>query len=151
MKILSVDIGGTHVKILLSGGSEKRKAVSGPTMTAEEMVKKVKELAEGWDYDVVSMGYPVPVADGKPVVDPANLGSGWINFDFAKAFGRPVKVINDAASIAILRPRSHASIHSCAIAASSRICRRSDNVGGSRRVEETSERGGAEAAVSFWG
>lgn len=95
-KVLSVDIGGSHVKILASGRRAKRRADSGPDMTAQQMVEAVKSLAEGWDYDVVSLGYPGPVLHNKPLLEPVNLGSGWCGFDYEGAFGRPVKIVNDA-------------------------------------------------------
>jgi polyphosphate glucokinase len=99
--ILSVDIGGSHVKILGSDGGAERRADSGPGLTPQEMIATVKTLAEGLSYDVVSMGYPGPVRLGKPVKDPANLGKGWAGFDFAAQFGKPVKVVNDALMQAI--------------------------------------------------
>jgi polyphosphate glucokinase len=95
-KVLSVDIGGSHVKILASGRRAKRRADSGPEMTAQQMVEAVKALAEGWDYDVVSLGYPGPVLHNKPLLEPVNLGGGWCGFDYEGAFGRPVKIVNDA-------------------------------------------------------
>lgn len=95
-KVLAIDIGGSHVKILATGKRQRRRVESGPTMTAHEMADSVKTLAEGWDYDVVSIGYPGPVLHNKPVLEPHNLGSGWCGFDFAAAFERPVKVVNDA-------------------------------------------------------
>ncbi len=95
-KILAIDVGGTHVKIMLSPESEEREFKSGPELTAKEMVSKVKVLANDWDYEVVSIGYPGPVVHGKPIAEPRNLGGGWVGFDFAGAFGRPVKVVNDA-------------------------------------------------------
>jgi polyphosphate glucokinase len=100
-KVLAIDIGGTHVKILATGQSTKREVASGPTMTAQQMVDEVKKLADGWDYDVISIGYPGPVVHNKPMLEPANLGKGWRGFDFEKAFGRPVKVVNDALMQAI--------------------------------------------------
>jgi polyphosphate glucokinase len=78
MKILVIDVGGTHVKILVNGAKEKREANSGPTMTALEMVSSVKQLAKDWKYDVVSIGYPGPVLHDRPVTEPHNLGKGWI-------------------------------------------------------------------------
>jgi polyphosphate glucokinase len=101
MKILAVDVGGTHVKILATGRTQKREIVSGPGMTARQMVAAVKKLAKGWDYDVVSVGFPGPVLHGRPVAEPHNLGPGWTGFDFASAFGLPVKVVNDAAMQAL--------------------------------------------------
>jgi polyphosphate glucokinase len=100
-KVLAIDIGGSHVKILATGQSERRRVVSGPKMTAGQMVEDVKTLAEGWDYDAIAMGYPGPVMHNKPVVDPRNLGSGWTGFDFEAAFGCPVKIVNDALMQAI--------------------------------------------------
>src|SRR5258705_13876468 len=101
MNVLVIDVGGTHVKILASGQSEPRKFDSGPTLTAQRMVRGVKELAKGWNYDAVSIGYPGPVLHGKPVAEPHNLAPGWVGFDYRGAFGRPVKVVNDAAMQAL--------------------------------------------------
>ncbi len=101
MNILVVDVGGTSVKILATGQEEPRKFPSGPTMTAEQMVARVKELAGDWKYDVVSMGYPGFVVRGRPVTEPYNLALGWVGFDFQTAFGCPIKIINDAAMQAL--------------------------------------------------
>jgi polyphosphate glucokinase len=101
MRVLAVDIGGTNVKILATGHKEPRKFPSGPKLTPKAMVADVKKLADGWTYDAVAIGYPGQVHDGKILVDPHNLAPGWIGFDFAKAFGRPVRVINDAAMQAL--------------------------------------------------
>ena len=100
-KILVVDVGGTHVKILASGGSVKREFHSGPTLTAKQMVAGVKKLARGWRYDVVTVGYPGPVLRHRPIAEPPNLAPGWVGFDFRGAFKRPVKVLNDAAMQAL--------------------------------------------------
>lgn len=100
-RILGIDIGGTHVKVLLHGQSQERKSPSGPKMTPARMVKKVQELARGWHFDVISMGYPGIVLHGRPFAEPRNLGGGWVGFDFREAFGKPVRVINDAAMQAI--------------------------------------------------
>jgi polyphosphate glucokinase len=97
MNVLVIDVGGTHVKILVTGETEHREFVSGPTMTPAEMVAGVQKAAEGWEYDVISMGYPGPVLRGKPLAEPHNLGQGWVGFDFEAAFGKSVKIINDAA------------------------------------------------------
>ena len=83
-KVLVVDVGGTHVKILATGQETSREFVSGPSMTAKEMVAVVPKAAEGWKYEVVSIGYPSPVLRGKPVAEPHNLGPGWVGFDFAR-------------------------------------------------------------------
>ena len=99
--ILVIDVGGTHVKVLATGQREPRRTESGPTMTAAEMVRKVKNLVKDWDYDMVTIGYPGPVIHGRPLHEPYNLGEGWVNFDYQKAFNRPVRVINDAAMQAL--------------------------------------------------
>jgi polyphosphate glucokinase len=101
MNVLVIDVGGTHVKILATGQTERREFESGPAMTPAEMVAGVLKAAEGWAYEVVSIGYPGPVLRGKPLSDPHNLGPGWVGFDFESAFKHPVKVINDAAMQAL--------------------------------------------------
>jgi predicted NBD/HSP70 family sugar kinase len=101
-KILAVDVGGSHVKLLLSGGDhEVRRFESGPDLGPKEMVQRILALTEDWPYGAVSVGFPAPVHGGRVVADPVNLGPGWIGFDFAKAFGQPTKVINDAAMQAL--------------------------------------------------
>src|SRR5579885_1963422 len=100
-RILGVDIGGTHVKVLASGAREPRKADSGPELTPRRMVRVVQELAEGWRYEVISIGYPGVVWHGRPIAEPANLGAGWVRFDYERAFGRPVRILNDAAMQAL--------------------------------------------------
>ena len=99
--VLVVDVGGTSVKILASGQQERRSFPSGPKLTPSRMVSGVKKLAAGWAHDRVSIGYPGPVLRGRPVAEPHNLGRGWVGFDFASAFGRPVQVVNDAAMQAL--------------------------------------------------
>jgi predicted NBD/HSP70 family sugar kinase len=99
--ILVVDIGGTNVKILASGQTERRKFPSGSSLTPAKMVDGVKALANGWCYDVVSLGYPGTIHDGRPVDEPNNLAGGWVAFDFDAGFGCPVKLINDAAMQAL--------------------------------------------------
>jgi polyphosphate glucokinase len=101
MNVLAIDIGGTNVKILASGEQEPRKTPSGPSFTAEQLVQVTPQLADGWKYDAISIGYPAPVIRGKPLVEPQNLGRGWVGFDFAKAFGKPVRLMNDAAMQAL--------------------------------------------------
>jgi polyphosphate glucokinase len=101
MKILAVDVGGSHVKILATGQKQSREIVSGPKMTARQMVSGVKKLAKDWAYDVVSVGFPGPVLHDRPVADPHNLGPGWAGFNFASAFGLPARVVNDAAMQAL--------------------------------------------------
>jgi polyphosphate glucokinase len=100
-RVLVIDVGGTSIKILATGQDEHRSFPSGPKLTPEQMVSGVKELARGWSYDAVSIGYPGPVLHGRPIAEPYNLGRGWVGFDFAAAFGYPVKVINDAAMQAL--------------------------------------------------
>jgi polyphosphate glucokinase len=101
MNVLVIDVGGTSVKILATGQEAPRKFPSGPKLTPEQMVAGVAQTAAGWDYEAVSVGYPGPVLQGRPVSDPVNLGPGWVGFDFAAAFARPVKVVNDAAMQAL--------------------------------------------------
>ena len=101
VRVLVVDIGGTGVKILASGQKERRKFPSGKDLTPDRMVAGVKRLAKGWEYDVVSIGYPGPVREGRPAVEPHNLARGWVGFDFPAAFGCPVKMVNDAAMQAL--------------------------------------------------
>ncbi len=101
MKILVIDIGGTHLKFLASGRRTPGKVVSGSTMTPRRMVAVVRRETQGWKYDAVSIGYPGAVVQGRPVHEPHNLGPGWVGFDFRRAFGKPVKVVNDAAMQAL--------------------------------------------------
>jgi polyphosphate glucokinase len=97
MKILVIDVGGTHVKVQATSQRTRRKLPSGPGLTPRRMVRAVGDLVSDWQYDVVSIGFPSRVARGKIAAEPANLGRGWVGFDFSRAFGRPAKVINDAA------------------------------------------------------
>jgi glucose-6-phosphate isomerase len=100
-KILVLDVGGTHVKALVTGEKEHRAFDSGPDLTPKQLVSKVQKLVDGWSYDVISIGYPGPVAHNRPLIEPHNLGHGWVGFDFASAFGCPVKIANDAAMQAL--------------------------------------------------
>ncbi len=100
-RVLVVDVGGSKVKILLTGEAEPRRAPSGPKFTARQMVDAVQKLGEGWDWDVVSVGIPSPVHLGKVATDPFNLGKGWAGFDYEAAFGKPTRVVNDAAMQAL--------------------------------------------------
>jgi len=100
-KILVIDVGGTHVKVLLTGMKTPIKIVSGPLFTAKDMVREVKSALKDRPYDAVSIGYPGPVVQDRPLREPFNLGSGWIGFNFRKAFGKPVKIVNDAAMQAL--------------------------------------------------
>jgi len=101
MKVLVVDVGGTHIKVLVSGESEPRKFASGPTLTAKQMVAGVKKVVGDWRYEAVSIGFPGPVLRNRPVSEPRNLGGGWVGFDFRSAFGSHVKLVNDAAMQAL--------------------------------------------------
>lgn len=100
-QVLAIDIGGTHVKIRVPSDPEKRAFESGPTLTPQGMVQGVLELSKGWSFDRISIGIPAPVIDNRPVHDPVNLGGGWVEFDYDRDFGRPVKLINDAAMQAV--------------------------------------------------
>src|SRR5258708_18815850 len=97
MNVLVIDVGGTHVKLLATGSKKGVAIPSEPKMTAQKMVVAVRKATAGWKYEAVSIGYPGPVVHGRPVTEPHNLGGGWVGFDFRKAFGRPVRIINDAA------------------------------------------------------
>ncbi len=100
-RVLVLDIGGTHVKALSTGHRRHAEISSGPALTPRKMVAALRKAVAGWKYDAVSIGYPGPVLHGRPVAEPHNLGHGWVGFDFRKAFGRPVKIINDAAMQAL--------------------------------------------------
>jgi polyphosphate glucokinase len=101
MNVLAVDVGGTHVKVLVSGQTEARKFDSGARLVPGRMVSGVKEIAVDWTYDALSIGYPGPVLRNMPASEPHNLGRGWVGFNFEAAFGLPVKLINDAAMQAL--------------------------------------------------
>lgn len=99
--VLGVDVGGSHVKAKLSTSGEERRFDSGPKLTAQQMVDGLRELTSDWDYDVISIGIPAPVREGRVQSEPVNLGPGWAGFDFEQAFGKPTKVVNDAAMQAL--------------------------------------------------
>src|SRR5262249_39695517 len=101
MKILAIDVGGTHVKVLATGRRVPIKIASGLRMTPRRMVTAVKRLTEGWSYDVVSIGCPGAVLRSRGIAGPHTLGRGWVGFDFKQALGRPVKMVNDAAMQAL--------------------------------------------------
>lgn len=101
MNVLTIDIGGTHVKILASGEKDARRFPSGPAMTPQMMVSGVRRLAADWKFEAISIGYPGPVLHNRPVTEPHNLASGWTIFDFRRAFKRPFKFMNDAAMQAL--------------------------------------------------
>src|SRR6266850_5761197 len=96
-KILVVDIGGSNVKLMISQEEKRRKFKSGPKLTPNEAVEQIRNETSDWDFEAVSVGFPAPVRDGKIVHDPKHLGKNWAGFDFAKALGKPVRIINDAA------------------------------------------------------
>lgn len=94
--VLTIDVGGSHVKVMTDKGRTKREFVSGPHLTAKAMVQQVKALTEDWSYNKIAIGYPGPVVHDRPLTEPYNLGKGWAGFDFAKAFKHPTRVVNDA-------------------------------------------------------
>ncbi len=101
MKVLMIDVGGTNLKLMASGHEGRRKVPSGPELTAGRMVKEVLKATEDWTYEAVSIGFPGLVVEGRPVREPLNLGGGWLKLDYEKAFGKPVRFINDAAMQAL--------------------------------------------------
>lgn len=100
-RVLVVDVGGTQVKLLATGETVRRELTSGPELTPHDMVVHVTRMTADWQYDAVSLGYPGPVRGGQLAAEPHNLGRAWLNFDFQRAFERPVKIINDAAMQAL--------------------------------------------------
>jgi polyphosphate glucokinase len=101
MTVLAIDVGGTHVKVLAEGKRVPIKIPSGPTMTPDVMVASVLKATQDWKYDRIAMGYPAPVIHNKPVLEPHNLGPGWVGFEYQTAFGKPLRMINDAAMQAL--------------------------------------------------
>ena len=101
MNVLVIDIGGAHIKLLATGQTEALKIPSGSDLTPQRLVADVLEATKDWSYEVVSVGFPGPIEDNKPIREPKNLGTGWVGFDFTAALGRPVKVLNDAAMQAL--------------------------------------------------
>lgn len=100
-RVLAVDVGGSHVKAVLNGVDERRRFASGPKLTAAEMARGVLELVGDWDYEAVTVGIPAPIVGGRVAKEPVNLGSGWVDFDYEAAFGKPTRLINDAAMQAL--------------------------------------------------
>jgi predicted NBD/HSP70 family sugar kinase len=101
MNVLVVDVGGTHVKTLATGQDVPRSFPSGLAMTPALMAAGVQELTRDWPHEVATIGYPGVVMMGRPAKEPHNLGPGWTGFDYKKAFGCPIKIINDAAMQAL--------------------------------------------------
>src|SRR5215831_472346 len=101
MNVLTIDVGGTHVKILATGRRRHREFPSGPLLTPAQMVRGVKQLSGDWRYDAVAIGYPGAVMHNRPIMEPHNLAPGWVGFDYRRAFARPVRIINDAAMQAL--------------------------------------------------
>ena len=101
MSTLVIDIGGTNLKILQEGEKKRRKVKSGSHLSAEVMVQSVQEACSDWAWERISIGYPSPVVGGRPLLNPSNLGGGWVGFDFEGAFGCPVRILNDAAMQAL--------------------------------------------------
>ena len=99
--VLVVDVGGTHIKLALSTSKDRLKCASGPRFTPARLMAAVEKQAGDWEFDCVTMGIPTPVVQNRPVREPQNLGKGWMKFDFAKAFGKPCRLINDAAMQAL--------------------------------------------------
>ena len=97
MDVLVIDIGGTSVKLWHTAHEEHRKFASGKNLTPEKMIGEIKDLAHEWQWEAVALGLPCRVSNGRPVEDPQNLGPGWVGFNFASAFGQPVRIMNDAA------------------------------------------------------
>jgi polyphosphate glucokinase len=100
-KVLVIDVGGTHLKVLATGLRKHREIDTGPAFTPRQMVRAVKQLTADWSYDVVSIGYPGPAPHGRPSAEPFNLGRGWVGFDYRGAFRKPVHLVNDAAMQAL--------------------------------------------------
>jgi polyphosphate glucokinase len=100
-RVLAIDVGGSHVKLLAGGEEEPRRFDSGPKLTPQQVVDGVLQAAVGWSWDVASVGVPTPVRGGKVIAEPINLGAGWVGFDFERALGKPTKVVNDAVMQAI--------------------------------------------------
>jgi hypothetical protein len=100
-KILVIDIGGSNVKLMISSRAKRRKFPSGPRLTPRQFIAKTKAAVADWKFDAIALGFPAPVKNGRIAVEPKNLGKGWRRFDFRKAFGKPVRVMNDAAMQAL--------------------------------------------------
>lgn len=97
MKVLVLDIGGSNVKMRVTGQEERTKFPTGPDYSPKQLVSDLSKYAKGWEFDAVTVGFPAPIIAGTIPVEPKNLGTGWVDFDFEKSLGKPVKLINDAA------------------------------------------------------
>jgi polyphosphate glucokinase len=101
MKVLVIDIGGTHIKVASTDNPVPLKIISGPTLTPKQMVDDVQKAITGWEYDAISIGYPGPVAHDRPLAEPHNLGPGWVGYPYQSDFSKPLRFINDAAMQAL--------------------------------------------------
>lgn len=100
-RVLVIDVGGSHVKLMISRTGKRRKIESGRNLQPRKMVAEIKKAVSDWKFDVIAMGFPAPVYRGKILQDPKNLGKGWVRFDFRKALGKPIRIMNDAAMQAL--------------------------------------------------
>jgi len=100
-RVLVIDVGGSHVKLMISRKGKRRKFESGENLQPRRMVAEIKKAVGDWKFDVIAMGFPSPIHRGKILQDPKNLGKGWVGFDFRKALGKPVRIMNDAAMQAL--------------------------------------------------
>jgi hypothetical protein len=99
-RVLVIDVGGSNVKLMISR-AHRQKFKSGMDLTPREMIAQMKPILEDWAFDAVSMGFPAPVRDGHIISEPKHLGPGWTRFDFEKAMGKPIRIVNDAAMQAL--------------------------------------------------
>jgi polyphosphate glucokinase len=101
MRVLVIDLGGTHAKLLVTGQNEPRSFDSGPDLRPDEFVARIHDATTDWQYDAISFGYPGAVDANGPSADPGNLGKGWVGFDFEAALKHPIRFVNDAAMQAL--------------------------------------------------
>lgn len=99
-KTLVVDIGGTHVKLMMQR-NKRREFDSGSRMSPKAFIKRLKASTRDWKFDQVSIGFPAPIRDGRIIRNPKHLGKGWLDFNLRKSLGKPVRLINDAAMQAL--------------------------------------------------
>ena len=100
-RVLVIDVGGSHVKLMISRRGKRRKFASGKTLRPRQLVAETKNAVEDWKFDAIAIGFPAPIHNGRIMADPKNLGKGWVGFNFTRAFGKPVRVMNDAAMQAL--------------------------------------------------